>query len=288
MGYQRKIPDYVPETGFFFDEEAHKYYFDRRPMTGITTALDVLAKPALIQWSANLAAAAAYAMTAPPGFMEDLEAVKAANMGKLNAEACKILDAKYPAFKDARLAHKAKKEEAGQHGTDYHLMVENYIKAAIQENGGRPRPHVETSPIKPFVDWTMENVDHFLFSERKLHNTKLFIAGTADFAYVGKDGKRYMGDFKTSSGIYGMDYWLQVSAYRWMAEAAGDEPYDGLAVVRFGKDGSFEAKAMYEYEMFMKAFLACVTLYRTNQATDGLTVDIEAARMAEAVLPIIN
>ena len=71
-------------------------------------------------------------------------------------------------------------------------------------------------------------------------------------------------------------------------EAAGDEPYEGLAVVRFGKDGSFEAKAMYEYEMFMKAFLACVTLYRTNQATDGLTVDIEAARMAEAVLPIIN
>jgi len=286
MGYARKIPDYVPDTGFYFDEENHKYYHDRRPMTGITTALDVLAKPALIQWSANLAAAAGYAMVAPPSFTEELESLKEANGGKVNAEVCKVLDAKYPEFKLARLAHRAKKEEAGQHGTDYHAMVETYVKGCINENDGMPRSHVDESPIKPFVDWTMLNVKQFLFSERKLHNLKLFIAGTADFGYIGTDGKRYMGDFKTSSGIYGMDYWLQVSAYRWMAEAEGDEPYEGLSVVRFGKDGSFEAVAMYEYEMFMKAFLACVTLYRTNQATNGLTVDIDAARQAEAVLTI--
>ena len=45
----------IPETGFYFDEEKHRYYLDGKQMTGVTTILGVLAKPALIQWAANMA-----------------------------------------------------------------------------------------------------------------------------------------------------------------------------------------------------------------------------------------
>ena len=75
-----------------------------------------------------------------------------------------------------------------------------------------------------------------------------------------------MADFKTSSGIYGIDYWLQVAAYRMLAEEEGDEPYDGATVVRMGKDGSFEVKHRFDYETDKEAFMACLTIYRA-QAT---------------------
>ena len=119
------------------------------------------------------------------------------------------------------------------------------------------------APIQKFIDWATVNVDQFLFSERRLSNKDLFIAGTADFAYV-KDGKRYMADFKTSSGVYDISYWLQCAAYRFIAESEGDAKYDGCTIVRLGKDGSFEVMHRYDYETDLSAFMACLTLYRAQ------------------------
>jgi len=88
-----------------------------------------------------------------------------------------------------------------------------------------------------------------------------------------EDGKKLMGDFKTSSGIYGIDYWLQVAAYRLLAESEGDDTYDGSVIVRLGKKGptDFEVKYLYEYETFRDAFLACLKIYRAQDAIKGLT-----------------
>ena len=44
-----------------FDEEGHKHELlkdgEWKPLIGVTTALSVISKPALIQWSANMAVA---------------------------------------------------------------------------------------------------------------------------------------------------------------------------------------------------------------------------------------
>src|SRR3990167_6973357 len=38
---------------FRFDPVKHRYYLGEKQLTGVTTILGVLAKPALIQWAAN-------------------------------------------------------------------------------------------------------------------------------------------------------------------------------------------------------------------------------------------
>lgn len=253
----QKINDhlYVPENFGRF----HHYYADAegtKEYSGITSIIGVLAKPALIGWAARMATE----------FIAE-RVGKYTTMDALAADWKGILE-------EAKSAHTKKKEAAGEHGTDAHALVEDYVNRCIAQTtlkSGDPLiPFtVDLEPIRPFYDWAVANADHFLFAERRLSDPTIYVAGTADFAYVGKDGKKYMGDFKTSSGIYGIDYWLQVAAYKMLAESEGDEPYDGMMVVRLGKDGKFETQYLYDYETYKNAFLACLTLYRAQAAIKG-------------------
>lgn len=238
---------------FEFDEKKHVYKLDGKPMTGVTSVIGVLAKPALIGWAAKMA----------------VEYIKEKGFYRPTTDGTEAsYEVLLSILEEAKSAHTKKKEAAGTHGTDTHALVEEYVNQCTATNRGKPnaKPITISEGIEKFILWSVENVDHFLFSERRMFNKELFVAGTADFAYIGKDGKRYMADFKTSSGIYGIDYWLQVAAYRMLAEAEGDEMYDGATVVRLGKDGSFEVQQRFDYETDKTAFLACLTIYRA-QAT---------------------
>ena len=269
---------WIPE-----DFENNHYYFadpeGKRKYTGITSVIGVLAKPALIGWAARVAVEHASARIASGvTYTEDQLTV---------------------IFEEAKSAHQKKKEAAGEHGTSVHALVEEYIGLCLSEIEGRPLsvvPEHKGEPIQKFIDWAIENVDHFLFTERRMSNKDLFIAGTADFGCVMKDGKRLIGDLKTSSGVYGIDYFLQCAGYKILAEAEGDEPYDGCVIVRLGKKGPEDFDVTYRYaepsttesstdlwkrlarflgnkkakinysDIDTKAFLACLTLYRA-QAT---------------------
>lgn len=239
---------YVPED---FDK-VHAYFADSKGTkryTGTTTALGVIAKPQIIAWAAKMAVEHMREYVTPSqvlgGFTED--------------EWDTLLEG-------AKSAHTKKKEAAGEYGTNTHALVEKYIKQCIEENGGSPHDKDldEFLPIRTFINWAIESVDSFIFSERSMANRKHRLAGTADFACVLRDGRKMMGDFKTSSGIYGMEYWLQVAAYRLMAEAEGDTPYDGSLIVRLGKDGAFEIQERSDYKNDKKALLACIELYRAQ------------------------
>lgn len=234
---------------FEFRESDHAYLYEGKRVTGVTSVIGVLAKPALINWAAKMS----------------VEHIKA----NLSYSRMKLLRKGYVIVKEKILlealsAHTKKKEAAGEHGTDTHAMVEQYVKDCLIV--GSAMSGSFAPEITKFVQWAQENVDHFLFAERRMFDLTNFLAGTADFAYIGKDGKKYMGDFKTSSGIYGIDYFLQCAAYRFLAESEGDSPYDGTTIVRLGKDGSFEVQNRYDYKTDLEAFMACLTLYRA-QAT---------------------
>lgn len=252
MTVKWRLVPYLHNMETSFDPKTHTYLIDGKPATGVTTVISVLAKPNLISWAARMA-------------VEHIES----NALKNEFEGDLIFYEVSPELlAEAKVAHTKKKEAAGAHGTDTHAFIEKYIDICLG-NGGTPSLPKDSeykelgyTAISPFIDWAIENVGHFLFSERQMYDANLYIAGTADFAYVGKDGKRYMADFKTSSGVYGIDYWLQTAAYRMLAEGEGDEPYDGCVVVRLGKDGSFEVQQLEEYVLYKEAFLACLTLYR--------------------------
>ena len=225
------------------------HLIDGKPATGVTTVISVLAKPALIGWAARMAC---------EYVREHAIFLEEGNEYRVSVDALIA----------AQTAHTKKKDAAAEHGTDSHALVEEWIKNRMDNRMSA----TDFSPIQKFIDWAIENVDHFLFSERRMFNKEHFIAGTADFAYIGKDGKKYMADFKTSSGIYGADYFLQVAAYRMLAELEGDEPYDGMTIVRLGKDGKFEVQYLYEYESFRDGFLACLQLYRLQASVKDLVI----------------
>lgn len=243
----------IDQAKFEFRESDHAYLYEGKRMTGITSIIGVLAKPALIGWAARMS-------------VEHIQT-------NLSYKRMKLLRKGYVIVKEKILlealnAHTRKKEIAGEHGTDAHALVEEWIKWDIENPAGilTEETGKKFEPIMKFMEWATENVDHFLFAERRMFNLGHFIAGTADFAYIGKDGKKYMGDFKTSSGIYGIDYFLQVAAYRFLAEGEGDTSYDGTAIVRLGKKGDFEVQYRFDYQTDLEAFMACLTLYRA-QAT---------------------
>ena len=54
---QEKAIKGLPQTGYQFSEEGHLHILDGKALTGVTTILGVIAKPALIQWSADEAGA---------------------------------------------------------------------------------------------------------------------------------------------------------------------------------------------------------------------------------------
>lgn len=256
----KKITDilWVPEDF----ETHHHYYADEKgekEYTGTTSVLGVIAKPSLIPWAARMACEHVWENR---GRLTEDQGDGAFTYNCLEDEKLKVV------LEEARIAHTKKKEAAGEHGTDTHALVEEYVNYCLKSFDGQPVNDYAfdgDDAILKFKAWAVENVDHFLFSERRMANKDLWLAGTADFAYISKDGKRMMADFKTSSGIYGLEYWMQTAAYRLLAEGEGDAPYDGQTIVRLGKDGSFEVQHRYAYDVDRSAFLAALTIYRAQQ-----------------------
>lgn len=243
---------YIPED---FHEGNHYYFADdkgEKEYTGITTVLRTMAKPALIQWAAN-EACKYMAETAKTHLTDD------GGIAFTNAEEfTRILE-------EARTAHSKKKEAAGTHGTNTHALVEQWILAHIKTLSGKP-----TSPtghaydsIMPFIDWAVDNVDHFLFAERPVHSKSLYLAGTIDFGCVMNDGSRRVGDLKTGSGIY-YEAILQTEFYQLLAEEEGDEPYQGSVIVNMKKDGKFETQLRARNELDRNAALGLLAAYRGN------------------------
>lgn len=211
-------------------------------MTGVTTILSVIAKPALIQWSAN-------------------EAVKyvrnewTAGVGYSDESIDLIL-------KEAKSAHRKKKEDAGLRGTDIHAEIEAIIKLAIASHEGYINGIIHADEmVSKFIGWAKENNVKFLSCEQQVYSEKYWIAGTYDFLCE-INGKKLVGDIKTSSGIYGREYFAQCAGYRLMLEEHGETGFEGSVIVRLGKDGSFEEKYSLDYETDRKLFLACLDVYR--------------------------
>lgn len=244
-----------------FDPVKHEYLIDGKRATGVTTVIGVLAKPALIGWAARMVVEHIKSV----GFHRDAQLPPVFDSGEESWEVTASQLA------EAQVAHTKKKEAAGQIGTDSHALVEEYINLCIEAKGiilNVPVTFPRFTPIVKFAEWAYENVEQFLFSERQMFNKDMFVAGTADFGCVLKTGQKLIGDFKTSSGVYGIDYYLQCAGYKILAEAEGDKKYDGCVIVRLGKKGpkDFDVTYNYDTETAEKSFMACLTLYRAQAA----------------------
>lgn len=220
---------------FEFNEKAHRYTLDGKPLTGVTTILGVIAKPALIQWAAD----------------------QATSYVKQNLKDIAELD---DVLKEARIAHRKKKKEAGDIGTEVHNAIESYIKDGFMpEFEGKKKKMFDN-----FIKWADENIGEFIESERRLYSQEHWFAGTVDMVFKDKDGRVWIGDIKTSKAVY-PEYFAQMGGYQVaLEEMDGDQDVYGYVVIRLGKDGSFEVVGFNDTKTCRDMFLAANTIYKTK------------------------
>lgn len=245
--------------GFWYDEVNHLYYFDGKPMTGCTTILNVISKPALVGWAAKMACE--YIRNNSEMAVEGLYYVTEQDLA------------------DAQKAHAQKRDKAADEGTLLHSRLEAYINKCIETSGGRPLPLEETDPVYKLALWAATENIRFIASEKKLYSKELFVAGTADLIFE-KDGKTYIGDLKCKDKIWSREPFLQCAGYALMWEEMSKLSADGLVgetslkiveslnkidgycVIRM-KGDDFETLWSFDTEGDTNGFRAAVTLYRT-------------------------
>ena len=237
----------MSKAGFQFDPLTHTYFYGGKKMTGVTTVLGMIAKPALIPWAANMAVD--YVREKSPVVKE----------GRRN-----IYQVTTEILEDARTAHTRRKEERGAEGGNTHAILEDIIKEAIEFSEGYiQRPLFERpKQIMAFIEWSIENKAKFEISEQVMYHKDWFVGGTADFVCVIGD-KRYVGDFKTQKQIWDRVPFFQMAAYRGMLETMDKKKYDGSLIVHIPNgENTIECHYSYDYQSDLEGFLAALTLYR--------------------------
>ena len=228
-------------------------------LTGITTILSVLAKPALIQWAAN---------EVVRHIQENAEREKLP-VPKDEKETLGNYLVNDLLLEEARTAHTKKKEKAGDWGTKTHQEIEMLIQEAISKNGEIIKREVVEKPIQNFIDWAVKNKVKFLASEKNIWSEKLWLGGIVDFICE-IDGQVWIGDIKTSkSGIHSENFW-QCAGYHLLLKDMGLYPkIKGYLILNLKKSGEMLEKRSVSNRDNIKAFKSCLTIYRIKEKVNN-------------------
>jgi len=235
---------------FQFNPNNHAYTLDGKRLTGVTTIIGVLDKPALIGWASNMAVDSV---------------IKGASYKRKE----NIYEVTKDVLEDSRKAWCRKRDSAGDIGTEVQNMIELYAKAKILGNKFEATHKDEQvqKMYEKFVEWAEENSVKFLLSEQKLYSEKHWYAGTVDLVIEIK-GKKYIADIKTAKDIYNTNY-IQMAGYDICLEELGKlKDCEGYCVInipkQLGKDGEvkLKEKRISNTGDFKEAFLHCLAIYR--------------------------
>lgn len=233
---------------FKFDDKRHLYTLNGQPLTGVTTILNVIAKPMLIGWAARMTAE----------FIEE-------NAVKIAREDGSYLFEVSPAqLEEAKKAHTRKKEKAGEQGTSTHAQVEEYVKGCIATNNGLPVNSimVEKPVLNSFIQWAIENKIKFIESEKRMYSKEWFVGGTCDLVFE-KDGQRFVGDIKTMKTIWDRVPFFQMAAYLKMLRETDPNEYHGTCIINIPKEtNKIEVSYSFDFEDDIKSFEAALILHR--------------------------
>lgn len=230
-----------------FEEEKHVYRANGKRIESVTGVLGVIAKPALVPWAAKMVADHIEANLKPGVSLDEMQ-IK---------DLCKA----------AKAAPNTKRDNAAQIGTFVHDWIDQWAKGNKQPMPIHPQVR---NGVEAFLQWVNENHVEFHCSEIKIYSKKWEYAGTLDFEAT-VNGKRMLGDIKTSSGIYD-EMFFQTSAYQIAREEEYPElKYEGHIIVNCKKDGTLAVKVSTEYEENKTAFLCALGLHRRiKQLKDSL------------------
>lgn len=251
----------------YIDEgRQHLHTLDGKPLRGCSSIVKIIGKgDGLINWAANCAV----------DFLKEkfcaFDAIAPSHPDNLAL------------FEEARTAHVRKRDGAAEKGTERHGLLEEYVRNCLTLRGGLPIPTIEyanlhpgddaegrVKPIQLFIEWSVYNVEKFLFTEANCYSEKLWVGGIADIGMLLKDGRRVVGDHKSGPRAY-FNQFIQCAIYDVLLSESGGldadgnklfdwEPADGYVVFPF-RSKPFTPEFRWDVDNYRKAAEEVVHLY---------------------------
>lgn len=292
--YKFKSGD-LERVGVFNPDSMARYTVDGKRMPGVTTILGMINKPELMPWVARMAARQAFLASekgVDAGLIKELNAP-----GKFSGARAKEIAKSYPEFAAALSAHSDSSDDAKDVGTACHAFLERYVDHKMGLMVMPTMPEDVKHIMQPVVDWlegkfsvtpesqrTKYNKNvieiapvggiEYIGSEKSIFSVKYWYGGTFDLV-ARINGELWILDLKTSTGIYGREYFYQMAAYRQGCQE--NQMYEDIAgsiIIRSGKDGNdLEVRLSRAYDADLKGFLAALTLYKDGFVDFSLPVD---------------
>jgi hypothetical protein len=245
-----------------FEEKRHIHTLGGKPLMGVTTVLNVIAKPSLIQWAADMS-------VSQFGWIKKDEWINGKKVAVPTEKRLECIKEHLERIKDrdiesflneldeARVNHLKKKESAGDWGTNVHKAIELWIKEK-KEPDNLDDKGLEV--FNKFKEWAIKEKVEFLESEKHVFSEKYWIGGIVDLV-IKLNGKKYIGDIKTSSGIYN-EAFFQMGAYNLCLEEMGEhKDVEGYLVINLKKDGNMDMMIAEDMEVNKKAFVSARDLW---------------------------
>lgn len=242
----------LPKPRYTVTDNNHRYTITMPdgstvgPLKSVTGVLDVIAKPALINWAAREAAAyfKAEILRAGRGISpETLEQIAA----------------------DAAGAHRRKAKDAADLGSACHDAFEAIINN--REPANLPPELVE--PVNAFKAYRLQSDIEVVATELAVASLGLRYGGRLDFlGYSPSRGGWGIGDYKTSSGFYGNEYAYQAGGgYARAVEEQYGVDIKWSEVVRFSKKPPYESEArpVTDVRAAIAGFEEALALLRRNE-----------------------
>lgn len=230
---------------YTFSEDDHVHKLNGKPLNGVTTVLhDTIAKPALVPWAVKCCA----------------DWIKEHCFGK-------------PTDDELKLAKRASSEvskSAAVWGTRVHHACEEWAKS-----GKFPSDNDILQSVVNFAQFINDNGFKILDTERNVWSKEMWIGGILDLILI-REGKVYIADIKTSSGIYD-DQFIQMGAYsKCLTELGflkdyGVDNLTGAIIINLKKDSTMANCSSEALPVMEKAFLNTLELFRARDILDTVT-----------------
>ncbi len=181
-----------PARGLKFVPSTHRYYLDSKPVTGVTTILGVLDKPAIPKWAAKTVAE--YVADNPDG----VKVLRDMGRGPMVA-----------ALKE--IPWQAR-DDAADRGTSFHTFAEEIVAGGKPEVPDSLVPHVEQA-IDFMERWHIKPIllEAAVGSREHQYAGTLDMIATYTHPVTGHQGTA-IWDWKTGKAIY-PEYAFQLTAY---------------------------------------------------------------------------
>ena len=198
-------------------------------------------------------------------------------------------------LQEAKGAHREKFEYAADVGHLAHSWIEESIKHAIAKNDGIVEKMHPTAPDNEqavncglaALKWMQAHNVRWISTERKVYSREYGYAGTLDglatcdsctdpaCCHTFFMDELSVIDWKSANHLR-IEYLYQTAAYQNAYQEEHLVDIKSRWILRLGKeDGEFEAWYETDFDADLRAFLACLNLYRLNKAVEQRMRDLK-------------